>query len=72
MNFSPTPKPICSPQRWTLPESPLDYFRAHGQDYFACPSGLFQMSQTDESDFDMMEAMEQDSEDMFAVSDIGM
>jgi len=66
-----SPKPSCSPRRWTLPESPLDYFRAQGQDYFACPKGLFQMSPMDETVLDMIDAMEEDSEDMFAISDIG-
>ncbi len=63
MNSSPNPR------RWTLPESPIDYFRAQGQDYFACPKGLFQM--TDETVLDMIEPMDQDSEDMFAISDMG-
>jgi hypothetical protein len=62
-----------SPCRWILPSRPLEYFRSTGQDFFACPEGVYQLSRSEENVLDMIQPMdvEQDSPDIFGVSDIG-
>ena len=63
------PSPV---RRWILPNLPLDFFRAFKHDYIACANGIYHLSQ-DLSTDDVIEDMdtEDDSPDLFGVSDIG-